>query len=145
MSVAPALVLDTLQSPARSRAGQHLPLHARGHALPHPGHARHPQPDRTDGRRQRPPRRRPAELITSLGGLLRPESVHPANQYLSFLTLKFLLPKLADAKRNTIERYENALRALPLAPPEVMRVLNAHLADHRADLATLEETSKIAR
>ena len=60
-----------------------------------------------------------AELITSLGGQLRPETVHPANQYLSFLTLQFLLPKLASAKRNTIERYENALRALPLAPPEL--------------------------
>src|SRR4051812_18273 len=59
-----------------------------------------------------------AELITSLGAVLRPENVHPANQYLSFLTLQFLLPKLAQAKRSTIERYENALRALPLAPPE---------------------------
>jgi hypothetical protein len=86
-----------------------------------------------------------ADLITSLGGILRPEPVHPANQYLSFLTLQFLLPKLAQAKRDTIERYENARRALPLAPPEVMQLLNAHLADHRADLAKLEEANKIAR
>src|SRR5258705_11127456 len=48
-----------------------------------------------------------AELITSLGGQLRPETVHPANQYLSFLTLQVLFPKLAQAKRNTIEPYQN--------------------------------------
>src|SRR3954468_6376952 len=53
-----------------------------------------------------------AALIDSLGGPFRPEPVHPENQYLAYLSLKFLLPKLANAKRQVIERYENAKRAL---------------------------------
>jgi hypothetical protein len=83
-----------------------------------------------------------AGLITSLGGLLRPAVVHPDNQYLSFLSLKFLLPKLADGKRSSIERYQNALRTLKGAPAEVTDVLNAHLAEDRTDLAILEQATK---
>src|SRR5437763_13238705 len=52
-----------------------------------------------------------AELITRLGGTIRPAPVQSENQYLAYLSLQFLLPKLAEAKRRMIERYENALRA----------------------------------
>jgi hypothetical protein len=79
-----------------------------------------------------------AELITRLGGTIRPAPVQSENQYLAYLSLQFLLPKLAQAKRRMIERYENALRALRDAPPEVSELLNAHVARHRHDLATLE-------
>jgi hypothetical protein len=141
MSVAPALVLDTLQSLLEAEQASIFRFMREG--TPYLTRAT------LDTRRQIEQMAAAGDrhaaalagLITSLGGLLRPESVHPANQYLSFLTLKFLLPKLADAKRTAIERYENALRALPLAPPEVMQLLNEHLADHRADLATLEAVS----
>jgi hypothetical protein len=83
-----------------------------------------------------------ADLIQGLGGLLRTAVVHPENQYLAYLSLWFLLPKLADAKRNSIERYQNALRVLRDAPAEVVGVLKAHLAEHRADLAVLEQATK---
>jgi hypothetical protein len=85
-----------------------------------------------------------AALIEGLGGVLRPAAVQPENQYLSYLSLNFLLPKLADAKRTSIERYQNALRALGAAgvPAEVLAVLEAHLAEHRADLAVLERVIK---
>jgi hypothetical protein len=80
-----------------------------------------------------------AELITRLGGTIRPAPVQSENQFLAYLSLQFLLPKLAEAKRRMIERYVNTLRALgDAAPPEVIEVLNAHLAQHRHDLATLE-------
>jgi hypothetical protein len=78
-----------------------------------------------------------AELIEQQGGVLHFPQVNPADQYLAYLSLKFLLPKLAEAKRNTIERYENALRALKGSPPEIIAVLNNHLAAHRADLEQL--------
>ena len=45
----------------------------------------------------------------------------------------------------TIERYENALRALRGASPEVLSLLDAHLAEHKADLAILESVSTTAR
>ena len=82
-----------------------------------------------------------AGLITNLGGDFRPAAVHPANQFLSYLSLKFLIPKLAQAKRDTIERYENARRSLKDAPGDVLAVLDAHLADHRQDLETLESAT----
>jgi hypothetical protein len=83
-------------------------------------------------------------LIESLGGFPVPRSIRPEEQYLSFLSLKFLLPKLVDAKRLTIERYENTLKAVekaPNAPPEVIDVLNRHLAEHRAQLGVLEKAA----
>src|SRR5256885_8269903 len=45
-------------------------------------------------------------LIEHLGGIPRPCGLAPEEQYLAFLSLKFLLPKLLDAKRLTIRRYE---------------------------------------
>src|SRR5215475_182166 len=39
-----------------------------------------------------------AELIDRLGGVPMPASVIPEIQYLAFLTIKFLLPKLANEK-----------------------------------------------
>jgi hypothetical protein len=81
-----------------------------------------------------------AELITRLGGTIRPAPVQSDNQYLAYLSLQFLLPKLAEAKRRMIERYVNTLRVLKDAPPEVIELLDVHLAQHRHDLARLELT-----
>jgi hypothetical protein len=83
-----------------------------------------------------------ADMIDRLGGVPLPRSIQPEEQYLAFLNLKFLLPKLAEAKRLMIERYENTLRAVKsFAPPEVTTLLNTHLATHRADLQRLEKAS----
>jgi hypothetical protein len=86
-----------------------------------------------------------ADLIDRFGSATRPRGVQPEDQYLAYLSLKFLLPKLAEAKRTTIERYENALRALKGAPPEVIALIDANLADHRSDLAVLESAAAAAR
>ena len=82
-----------------------------------------------------------ADLIESLGGYPVPRSIRPEEQYLAFLSLKFLLPKLANEKQFTIERYENALRAIPTAPPQVSDVLRAHIATHRRDLEILNKAA----
>jgi hypothetical protein len=84
-------------------------------------------------------------LIEQLGGATQPRAVQPEDQYLAYLSLKFLLPKLADAKRMTIERYANALRALRGASPEVLALLDGNLAEHRADLGVLESAAAAAR
>src|SRR4051812_29079450 len=60
-----------------------------------------------------------AELIESLGGVPAPRNIQPEEQYLAFLSLKFLLPKLVNDKQLLITRYENALRAMKGAPPQV--------------------------
>jgi len=85
------------------------------------------------------------DLIERVGGTTHPRPVQPENQYLAFLSLKFLLPKLAEAKRTTIERYENALRALKGAPAEMFGVLEGQLGEHREDLAALDAAAAAAR
>jgi hypothetical protein len=67
--------------------------------------------------------------------------VRPEEQYLAFLSLKFLLPKLVDEKGLIIRRYENALRSLADAPPEVTRVLRAHMAEHKAHQEVLRKAA----
>lgn len=142
MPASSALVLDTLQSLLESEQGSIFRFMREGS----PYLARATVETRRRVERMAGDSERHAAalagLIEGLGGLLRPAVVHPENQYLSFLSIKFLLPKLADAKRNSIERYGNALRALTDAPAEVREVLDAHLADHRADLAFLEQAGK---
>jgi hypothetical protein len=79
--------------------------------------------------------------IDALGGVPLPRGIRPEEQYLAFLSLKFLLPKLVGAKNLAIERYENALRAIPNAPAEVRSLLNELLPDHRAQLTVLQRAA----
>ena len=75
-----------------------------------------------------------ARQIEALGGYPVPKSIRPDEQYLAYLSLKFLLPKLASEKRLTIQRYENALKSLGTnAPPDVLALLTAHIAEHERD------------
>ena len=81
-----------------------------------------------------------SDLIESLGGYPLPRSLRPEEQYLAFLSLKFLLPKLADEKRLMIRRYEKALRAIGTgAPREVLDVLHRHIATHEAHMRLLDK------
>jgi len=83
-----------------------------------------------------------AALIESLGVPAAPQPVIRSDeQYLAYLSLKFLLPKLVDEKKLTIQRYENALGVIPDSTPEVRELLNAHLAELRAELAQLEHSA----
>jgi hypothetical protein len=79
--------------------------------------------------------------IERLGGNPRPRGLQPEEQYLAFLSLKFLLPKLVDAKKLTIRRYENTLRAVEDGPGEVIALLRRHLAEHQSELAMLEKAA----
>ncbi len=83
-----------------------------------------------------------ANQIESLGGVpsSAPLGIDPEEQYLAFLSLKFLLPKLVEAKKVLIERYENALR-LMRNNEEVLSLLETLLQEHQAQLKTLEEAS----
>jgi len=55
--------------------------------------------------------------------------------------MKFLLPKLVEAKKRAIERYENAIRAVPTAPVEVRALLEDLLSDHQDDLKILQHAA----
>ena len=82
-----------------------------------------------------------SHLIRALGG--QPATPTPPlaeEQYLSYLSLRFLLPKLVDAKELMIERYKNALTAVE-HDPKAVEVLQRHLAEMQQDLVILKKTS----
>jgi hypothetical protein len=82
-----------------------------------------------------------ADLIDSLGSVPTPVvGIRRDEQYLAFLSLKFLLPKLVGEKRLHIERYENAVKGLQQAKAsrEVESLLQSHLTEMRSELSALE-------
>jgi hypothetical protein len=82
-----------------------------------------------------------AGAIDRLGGLPMQASIQMEEQYLAYLSLKFLLPKLIEAKRLAIQRYESAVRALGNdATQEVTELLNVQLAEQREELRILQNT-----
>lgn len=86
------------------------------------------------------------QMVESLGGEPAGRSLEPREQYLAYLSLPFLLTKLIDAQLLLIRRYENARRALgKSAPPQVLTLLEAHLAAHREELAVLKSHEQGAK
>lgn len=84
------------------------------------------------------------QLIDQLGGTpTAGNTLQPEDQYLAFLSLKFLLPKLATDKQLLIKRYENTLRAIgKQSPPAVADLLQSQLEAHRRELARLQQASE---
>jgi hypothetical protein len=82
-----------------------------------------------------------ARLIEELGGVPSSRHVQPEEQYLAYLSIKFLLPKLLDDKKLMIERYENAKTSLAQAPAAVIDVLDRHLGAHRAHVKVLQQAT----
>ena len=87
--------------------------------------------------------------VAALAGAIRtldgppPRPDVPPEPYLNYLSLKFLLPKLADEKELLIQRYENALRAMPEdAPREVVDLLRSQDAEHKRDVETLRAAAE---
>jgi hypothetical protein len=86
-----------------------------------------------------------ADLIESMGTVPTPQvGVRRDEQFLAYLSLKFLLPKLLEEKRLELQRYENALRGIkpfPRVPADVPAVLHAHIDQLRAELGALEQAA----
>jgi len=141
MSAAPASVIDILNGLLEAEVNSVFRFMESGH----------PYLDRASAEIRRPLQemviageRRAAELanlIDSLGGSPVPRRVAPEEQYLAYLSLKFLLPRLVSAMELKIRRYENAMKALNGASPEVMNLLSAHLREHRQQLQILQKTA----
>jgi hypothetical protein len=85
-----------------------------------------------------------ADLIERLGGVpdSAPRGIDREEQYLAFLSLKFLLPKLVEAKKLLIERYENAISALKGADREVVALIEQLLLEHKSQLAILTRAAE---
>jgi hypothetical protein len=86
-----------------------------------------------------------ADLIDWMGGIVRDRSdVNRDDQYLAFLSFKFLLPKLVEAKQLLIERYQNALGAIEQAADgeEARVMLTAFREEHVGELKMLRDAEK---
>jgi len=79
-----------------------------------------------------------AAIIDELGSTPPPPAVSKENQYLAFLSVDFLLPKLRDAKLASIRNYEKAIR-IAGDDEMVIGVLEQHLREHRSELEQIEK------
>lgn len=138
MSAAPVAVIDALNGLLEAELGSIF--HVMGEASPYLSRAnseiRRPLHEMVDAGYRRAMEL--AHAIESLGGEPMPRSIQPQEQYLAFLTLKFLLPKLADSKKLIIQRYENAIRAMkPVASPDLLGLLSRHVGEMESEHAVL--------
>jgi Ferritin-like domain len=84
-----------------------------------------------------------SHLIRDLGGEpSTPPKPSAEDQYLNYLSLKFLLPKLVDAKQLMIQRYQNVLGAID-KDPKVTQILQKHLEEMEKDLGRLHEIAGV--
>jgi hypothetical protein len=79
-----------------------------------------------------------AAVIDELGSTPPPPAVSKENQYLAFLSVDFLLPKLKEAKLASIRNYEKAIR-IAGGDEMVTAVLEQHLREHRTELEKIEK------
>jgi hypothetical protein len=78
-----------------------------------------------------------AAVIDELGSTPPPPAVSKENQYLAFLSIDFILPKLRDSKLASIRNYEKAIR-IAGGDEMVTAVLQQHLREHRTELEQIE-------
>src|SRR5215212_9248481 len=79
-----------------------------------------------------------AALLDQLGSPPPPPAVSKENQYLAFLSVDFLLPKLREAKLASIRNYEKALRIAGNEDEGVSSLLESHLSEHRRELEQID-------
>ena len=84
-----------------------------------------------------------SDLIVSRGGTPRARHrVRPDDQHLSFLSLKFLMPKLVAEKDLILTRYENAKATIGPDFPDVVETLGRIEAEQRYYLDILSRTAE---
>jgi bacterioferritin (cytochrome b1) len=83
-----------------------------------------------------------ANLIDALGGVPTPRQLpRTEDQYLAYLSLKFLLPKLVMEKELILRRYENAKRAIGPSFPQVQAELDRIMSEQRQYLDQLKKAA----
>ena len=79
-----------------------------------------------------------AAILDELGSTPPPPAVSKENQYLAFLSVDFLLPKLREAKLASIRNYEKAIR-IASGNEAVTPILEQHLRQHRSELEQIDK------
>jgi hypothetical protein len=84
-------------------------------------------------------------LIEQLGGSVGIPTPQPEGQYLAYLSLRFLLPRLLEAKAILAQRVRNALSALAVldahgrAVGSATDLLKRHLSEHAGEAVLLQQ------
>src|ERR1019366_6441220 len=87
-----------------------------------------------------------ADLIDSLGGVAVPRQfVHPEGQYLAYLSLQFLLPKLVGEKELALDRYKKARLSMGAGQPETIGVLDHIIGEQEQNLTVLRKAAQAPR
>jgi hypothetical protein len=81
------------------------------------------------------------ELIDRLGGIPIERRLATQDQYLAYLSFQFLLPRLIEAMRLIVARYEGAVAALGDIADATTEIVHRHLTEHRRELAVLERAA----
>ncbi|HEX8914124.1 MAG TPA: hypothetical protein VF796_17380 [Humisphaera sp.] len=87
------------------------------------------------------------EAIERLGGDPRPPAPQPADQFLAYLSLRFLLPKLIEDKALLMQRYRNAIAAVGKLPAgdgavvSTTELLKRHLSEHAGETVILQQAA----
>ena len=85
-----------------------------------------------------------ADLIDSLGGVVLPRHVvRPEGQYLAYLSLEFLLPKMVVEKELLLERYKNTRLFIGSGNPEIVAVLDPIIAEQEQYLQRLRKAAEL--
>jgi hypothetical protein len=79
-----------------------------------------------------------AAILDELGSTPPPPAVSKENQYLAFLSVDFLLPKLKEAKLASIRNYEKAIRIAD-GDETATPTLQQHLREHRNELEQIDK------
>ena len=81
-----------------------------------------------------------ASLIDSVGGVALPRHiVNPEGQYLAYLSVKFLLPKLVTEMNLLLQRYVNVRLLLESGYPALAAELDRIVAEKRRYLQPLNQ------
>ncbi|MBA2706329.1 MAG: hypothetical protein H0U59_00810 [Gemmatimonadaceae bacterium] len=139
---APVAVVDTLNSLLEAELNSVFRF--MGEGSPHLGRAtadvRKPLAEMVVAEQRRA--QRLADAIEAFGVTPTPTPAdRREDQFLAYLSLKFLLPKLVDEKQLQIRRYENVLRVVPMSEEAMVALLNAHLRELREELEILEKAA----
>ena len=86
-----------------------------------------------------------ADLIDSLGGVALPRSRTPVDeQFVAYLSLQFLLPKLVNEKQLLLQRYVNVQTSLGHDYPQIARELQRMIDEQRQMLTAIRKAAAIA-
>ncbi len=143
MAPVPESVIDTLNGLLEAEANNVFRFVAE--SSPHIGRAEAGVREPIDELKQLSQRhtRELSDLIVSRGGT--PQARHrvrPEDQHLSFLSLKFLLPKLVTEKDLILTRYENAKATIGPGFPDVVATLERIEEEQRHWLDVLGRTAE---